>query len=171
MICKDLQRKNGPNCGSWVNFDARKHQQIPAAITGETMTSFAIGLMTLRTVNGQAGGDSLIIANSTVDPGVTFPEDQALLITVGRQTFRLPAINDDAEHWQKNGVIYSYTNKYFPGGAATAKFDTGRKTWDFKLSKAALGGMDFATCPVVRLAIGNLEAAMTLAAAQTLSGR
>jgi hypothetical protein len=153
------------------NFDARKHQQTPATITGKTMMSFAIGLMTLRTVAGKAGGDSLVISNSSLDIGTAFPEEQAMLITVGSQTFRLPAVNDDTQHWQKNGAIYSYTNNHFPGGAAAVKLDTERKSWELKLSRAALGGLAFAAVPVVRLAIGNYEAAMVLAAEQTLTGK
>lgn len=153
------------------SFDSKKYQQIPAAITGDAMKSFSIGKMTLKTFAGKAGKDSLQISNSTVDTGAAFPEDQPIMITVGHETFHLPSINSDATNWKKSGTIYSYTNKNYHGGTTKIEFDTGNKTWKFKLTKAGLGGMNFADCPIVRLAIGNYEAAMTLETEQKLNSK
>ena len=152
-------------------FDSKKHQQTPAAITGEAMKSFSVGKMNLQTFAGKAGKDSLLISNSTVDTGSAFPEDQPIMITVGHETFHLPSINSDPTHWEKSVTIYSYSNKNYHGGTTKIEFDTGNKTWKFKLTKAGLGGMNFADCPIVRIAIGNYEAAVTLEAEQKLTSK
>lgn len=152
-------------------FDSEKYTQTPAAISGDAMQLFSIGQMTLQTVDGKAGKDSLLISRSTVDIGGAFPEDQPIMITVGQETFRLPSVNGDTEHWEKSGAVYSYTNSNFAGGTATLKFDTEQKIWKFKLARAALGGMDFSDSPIVRLAVGNYEAAMALECEQKLTGR
>jgi hypothetical protein len=145
------------------SFDSGKQAQVPAMITGKPMTDFKIGRMTLRTVSGKGGRDKLLVRNATfILPGLTFPENGVVTLTVGELTMRMPSVEQEPQNWKKRNGVYTYTNRAFYRGTVKATFDMNRNEWRLQLDRAALGGASFADHPVVRLSIGEFEAGSAL---------
>ncbi len=157
-------------CQWGFEFDSKKQTQTAVAITGTAMKNFSIGKMSLNATAGKAGGDRLLISGSVFElPTQTLPENESILVTIGRITLRLPPISHGGGNWKSSSGVHTYASGAFYGGKVKAVFDMPVKIWSLRLDKASLAAADFSDCPVIRLSIGEYEAASRLDARRKLS--